>query len=72
MEQGSLRCDVNLSLRPTGTCQPGALAPETKNVNSLRSVERAVGYEVSRQAAVLDDGGNGSSRRPGTGTRTPE
>jgi len=52
MEQGSLRCDVNLSLRP----DPGApfgTRSETKNVNSLRSVERAVRFEVSRQAAVL-------------------
>jgi aspartyl-tRNA(Asn)/glutamyl-tRNA(Gln) amidotransferase subunit B len=55
MEQGSLRCDVNLSLAPAGS---GALGTrtETKNVNSLRSVERAVRYEIGRQAALLDDG----------------
>ncbi len=55
MEQGSLRCDVNLSLAPAGS---GALGTrtETKNVNSLRSVERAVRYEIGRQAAVLDAG----------------
>src|SRR4051794_19301963 len=56
MEQGSLRCDVNLSLAPAGS---GALGTrtETKNVNSLRSVERAVRFEIGRQAAVLADGG---------------
>jgi len=55
MEQGSLRCDVNLSLAPAGS---GALGTrtETKNVNSLRSVERAVRYEIGRQAALLDAG----------------
>ncbi len=63
MEQGSLRCDVNLSLAPRDT---GAESPtpghtlgtrtETKNVNSLRSVERAVRYEVQRHAAVLSSG----------------
>ena len=62
MEQGSIRCDVNLSLRvrsedaaaqqdvPLGT------RTETKNVNSLRSVERAVRYEMTRHAAVLNSG----------------
>ncbi|MGI8645821.1 MAG: Asp-tRNA(Asn)/Glu-tRNA(Gln) amidotransferase subunit GatB [Nocardioides sp.] len=55
MEQGSLRCDVNLSLAPAGS---GALGTrtETKNVNSLRSVERAVRYEMQRHAAILDGG----------------
>jgi aspartyl-tRNA(Asn)/glutamyl-tRNA(Gln) amidotransferase subunit B len=56
MEQGSLRCDVNLSLRPTPDSPLGTRS-ETKNVNSLRSVERAVRYELSRQAAVLNSGG---------------
>ncbi|MGQ0467573.1 MAG: Asp-tRNA(Asn)/Glu-tRNA(Gln) amidotransferase subunit GatB [Sporichthyaceae bacterium] len=55
MEEGSLRCDVNLSLAPPGA--PWGTRSETKNVNSLRSVERAVRYEVSRQAGVLNDGG---------------
>jgi aspartyl-tRNA(Asn)/glutamyl-tRNA(Gln) amidotransferase subunit B len=55
MEQGSLRCDVNLSLAPAGSGILGTRT-ETKNVNSLRSVERAVRYEVGRQAAVLDAG----------------
>jgi aspartyl-tRNA(Asn)/glutamyl-tRNA(Gln) amidotransferase subunit B len=55
MEQGSLRCDVNVSLMPTASAAFGTRT-ETKNVNSLRSVERAVRYEVERQAALLDTG----------------
>jgi len=55
MEQGSLRCDANVSLRPVGTTTFGTRT-ETKNVNSLRSVERAVRYEITRQAAVLAEG----------------
>ena len=55
MEQGSMRCDVNTSLMPTGSDVFGTRT-ETKNVNSLRSVERAVRYEVERQAALLDAG----------------
>ncbi len=56
MEQGSLRCDANVSLRPSPDAPLGTRT-ETKNVNSLRSVERAVRYEITRQAAVLTDGG---------------
>jgi aspartyl-tRNA(Asn)/glutamyl-tRNA(Gln) amidotransferase subunit B len=55
MEQGSLRCDVNLSLRRSPT-DPLGTRSETKNVNSLRSVERAVRYEMGRQAARLEAG----------------
>jgi aspartyl-tRNA(Asn)/glutamyl-tRNA(Gln) amidotransferase subunit B len=55
MEQGSLRCDVNVSLNRPG--QEWGTRTETKNVNSLRSVERAVRSEILRQAAVLDSGG---------------
>jgi aspartyl-tRNA(Asn)/glutamyl-tRNA(Gln) amidotransferase subunit B len=55
MEEGSLRCDVNVSLRPRGTETLGTRA-EVKNVNSLRSVERAVRHEVGRQAARLEAG----------------
>ncbi len=55
MEQGSLRCDVNLSLMPHGADVLGTRT-ETKNVNSLRSVERAVRCEIERQAGVLDGG----------------
>ena len=57
MEQGSLRCDVNLSLAPAGSPQLGTRT-ETKNVNSLRSVERAARYEIGRQAAILSGGGS--------------
>jgi aspartyl-tRNA(Asn)/glutamyl-tRNA(Gln) amidotransferase subunit B len=56
MEEGSLRADVNTSLSPRGSDVLGTRT-ETKNVNSLRSVERAVRSEVSRQAEVLDSGG---------------
>ena len=55
MEEGSLRCDVNVSLAPRGAREWGTRS-ETKNVNSLRSVERAVRFEIERQAAVLDAG----------------
>jgi aspartyl-tRNA(Asn)/glutamyl-tRNA(Gln) amidotransferase subunit B len=57
MDQGSLRCDANVSLMPRGTTEFGTRT-ETKNVNSLRSVERAVRYEMTRQAAVLAGGGS--------------
>ncbi|AIA06078.1 MULTISPECIES: Asp-tRNA(Asn)/Glu-tRNA(Gln) amidotransferase subunit GatB [Streptomyces] len=56
MEMGQMRCDVNLSLRPLGTEKFGTRS-ETKNVNSLRSVERAARYEIQRHAAVLSSGG---------------
>ena len=56
MERGNLRCDANVSLRPRGQEKLGTRT-ETKNVNSLRSVERAVRYEIQRQAAILADGG---------------
>ncbi|MFF8616057.1 Asp-tRNA(Asn)/Glu-tRNA(Gln) amidotransferase subunit GatB [Streptomyces sp. NPDC015350] len=56
MEMGQMRCDVNLSLRPNGTGTFGTRS-ETKNVNSLRSVERAARFEIQRHAAVLSSGG---------------
>jgi aspartyl-tRNA(Asn)/glutamyl-tRNA(Gln) amidotransferase subunit B len=56
MEQGQMRCDVNLSLRPYGREKFGTRS-ETKNVNSLRSVERAARFEIQRHAAVLSSGG---------------
>ena len=56
MEQGSLRCDVNTSLNRPG--EEWGTRTETKNVNSLRSVERAVRSEMIRQAAVLRGGGS--------------
>ncbi|MGA0442326.1 MAG: Asp-tRNA(Asn)/Glu-tRNA(Gln) amidotransferase subunit GatB [Candidatus Nanopelagicaceae bacterium] len=55
MEQGSLRCDANVSLRLIGAEKLGTRS-ETKNVNSLRSVERAVRSEMIRHAAILDKG----------------
>ncbi|WP_028659010.1 Asp-tRNA(Asn)/Glu-tRNA(Gln) amidotransferase subunit GatB [Nocardioides insulae] len=57
MDQGSMRCDVNLSLAPKGSEVLGTRT-ETKNVNSLRSVERAVRYEMSRHAGILSAGGS--------------
>ncbi len=76
MEQGSMRCDANLSLRPRPADEEGVgsaatlgvvseaqaavpfgIRTETKNVNSLRSVERAVRYEITRHAAILQTGG---------------
>ncbi|WP_405506994.1 Asp-tRNA(Asn)/Glu-tRNA(Gln) amidotransferase subunit GatB [Streptomyces cyaneofuscatus] len=56
MEMGQMRCDVNLSLRPHGREAFGTRS-ETKNVNSLRSVERAARFEIQRHAAVLSSGG---------------
>mgnify|MGYP005817214807 CR=1 FL=1 len=56
MERGNLRCDANVSLRPRGQERLGTRT-ETKNVNSMRSVERAVRYEIQRQAAILASGG---------------
>ncbi|HJQ07130.1 MAG TPA: Asp-tRNA(Asn)/Glu-tRNA(Gln) amidotransferase subunit GatB [Nocardioides sp.] len=56
MDQGSIRADVNLSLSPRGSGVLGTRT-ETKNVNSLRSVERAVRFEMSRHAGVLNAGG---------------
>jgi aspartyl-tRNA(Asn)/glutamyl-tRNA(Gln) amidotransferase subunit B len=74
MEQGSLRCDANVSLRPVGTA-PFGIRTETKNVNSLRSVERAVQYEITRQAAVLAAGGRVTQEtrhwHEDSGTTTP-
>ncbi|MBQ3510065.1 MAG: Asp-tRNA(Asn)/Glu-tRNA(Gln) amidotransferase subunit GatB [Peptococcaceae bacterium] len=56
MEQGSLRCDVNLSLRPVGQIEFGTRA-EIKNLNSFRSVERVIQYEIDRQVDILESGG---------------
>jgi aspartyl-tRNA(Asn)/glutamyl-tRNA(Gln) amidotransferase subunit B len=55
MERGNLRCDANVSLRLRGAEKLGTRT-ETKNVNSLRSIERAIRYEIQRQAALLDKG----------------
>ena len=55
MEQGSMRCDVNLSMRRPG--EPMGTRTETKNVNSVRFVMRALEYEAARQVELLEDGG---------------
>jgi aspartyl-tRNA(Asn)/glutamyl-tRNA(Gln) amidotransferase subunit B len=74
MEEGSLRCDANVSLAPRGATVWG-FRSETKNVNSLRSVERAVRHEIERQAAVLQSGGRVVQEtrhfHEDTGTTTP-
>jgi aspartyl-tRNA(Asn)/glutamyl-tRNA(Gln) amidotransferase subunit B len=56
MEEGSLRCDANISVRPRGQQELG-VKTEIKNMNSFRSVERALEYEAQRQIAVIRDGG---------------
>ncbi|SFL78969.1 Asp-tRNA(Asn)/Glu-tRNA(Gln) amidotransferase subunit GatB [Pelosinus propionicus] len=56
MEEGSLRCDANISLRPHGQAALGTKA-EIKNLNSFRSVQRGIEYEVIRQEDILDEGG---------------
>jgi len=56
MEQGSFRCDANVSVRPRGQAQFGTRT-ETKNVNSFRFVKQAIEYEVQRQIDLLEDGG---------------
>ncbi len=56
MEEGSLRCDANVSIMPHGTDVLGTRT-ETKNVNSLRAIENALTYEIRRQGAILAAGG---------------
>lgn len=56
MEEGSLRCDANISLRPKGT-DPFGTRCEVKNMNSFRNVMRAIEYEAQRQSEILDAGG---------------
>jgi aspartyl-tRNA(Asn)/glutamyl-tRNA(Gln) amidotransferase subunit B len=57
MEEGSFRCDANISLRPVGQKELG-VKTELKNMNSFRNVARALEYEIRRQSAVLSDGGS--------------
>src|ERR1051325_1323172 len=57
MEEGSLRCDANVSVRRAGSTELGTKV-EIKNLNSIRSLERAVRYESARQIGVLEDGGS--------------
>ncbi len=56
MEEGSLRCDANISLRPAGTTPLGTKA-EIKNLNSFKAVQKGLEYEAERQAETLDEGG---------------
>jgi aspartyl-tRNA(Asn)/glutamyl-tRNA(Gln) amidotransferase subunit B len=56
LEQGSLRCDANVSVRPAGQKEFGIRA-EVKNINSFRNVEKAIEYEINRQIRLLEDGG---------------
>jgi aspartyl-tRNA(Asn)/glutamyl-tRNA(Gln) amidotransferase subunit B len=56
MEEGSLRCDANISLRPRGQEKFGTKA-EVKNVNSFRFIKQALEYEIERQAEILSSGG---------------
>ena len=56
MAQGSMRCDVNVSIRPKGATELGTRA-EIKNINSFRFVEKAIHSEVARQQEILEDGG---------------
>lgn len=56
MEQGSLRVDVNISLMPFGSDKLGTRA-ELKNINSIKSIGRAIEYEIQRQSEILDNGG---------------
>ena len=55
MEEGSLRCDANVSLRPVGQAELGTRT-ELKNINSFKFVQKALEYEIERQAKVLDQG----------------
>ena len=56
MDQGSLRCDANISIRPQGQKEFGTKV-ELKNLNSIRFIEKALAFEIERQKAILNDGG---------------
>ncbi|HET7219200.1 MAG TPA: Asp-tRNA(Asn)/Glu-tRNA(Gln) amidotransferase subunit GatB [Vicinamibacterales bacterium] len=56
MEEGSLRCDANVSVRPAGAARFGTKA-EVKNLNSFRHVQKALEFEIERQTAIVADGG---------------
>ena len=71
MEEGSMRCDVNISLRPAGTEKFG-VKTEIKNLNSISNVQKAVEYEIERQTQILNEGGQvvQETRRFDEATRT--
>lgn len=56
MQEGSLRCDANVSIRPVGSTELGTRT-ELKNMNSLRAIERSIRYEIQRQIQVVEEGG---------------
>jgi aspartyl-tRNA(Asn)/glutamyl-tRNA(Gln) amidotransferase subunit B len=64
MEEGSLRCDANVSIRPVGASEYGTKT-EIKNMNSFRSVQRAIDHELARQVEVLSSGGRISQETRG-------
>lgn len=64
LEEGSFRCDANVSIRPKGTEKFGTRC-EIKNVNSFRFVEKAISYEIARQAAIVSSGGEVKSETRG-------
>ncbi len=70
MEEGSFRIDANVSLRPVGATELGTKV-EVKNMNSIRSLGRALEYEIERQIERRWTPASASCRRPATGTRTP-
>lgn len=57
MQEGSMRCDANISIMPVGSKEFGTRA-EIKNLNSFKALERAIEYEVERQKEILEDGGH--------------
>ena len=57
LEKGSFRCDANISIRPVGQDAFGTRT-EVKNLNSFRSIERAVNFEIQRQISVVSSGGS--------------
>jgi aspartyl-tRNA(Asn)/glutamyl-tRNA(Gln) amidotransferase subunit B len=56
MEEGSIRCDINVSLKPAGQLEFGTKV-EIKNLNSISNIKLALDYEIARQTTILDDGG---------------
>ncbi len=74
MEEGSLRCDVNISIRPVGQLEFGTRC-EVKNVNSMRFARKAIEFETKRQIALVESGGtvqqNTLNFDPATGVTTP-
>ena len=64
MEEGSLRCDANVSVRPARRAAFGVKA-EIKNLNSFRHVQRALEFEIERQIALVESGGTSSSTKRG-------